>query len=125
MSNNTELFELCKEVYEKTGWDNTLGGGLRWLLLRNGDYDTFRFSDAEAYQGSNAIKDKWSDGIPLYTSDYLLEKLHGQIDINLYSWAGGNWRADAGEGDFSRGGDTPLLALLKLTLALHEAKELV
>ena len=98
----SELFELCKKVYEKTGWKPT-----DW---------------------QHGIE----DGQPLYTSDYLLEKLPATVKndfdggndyIILYK-KGKSWYADY-MGQFKRQkSDTPLKALLKLTIALSEAGEL-
>ena len=92
-----ELFELCEQVYEVTGWKPT----------------------------------DWQHGIengqPLYTSDYLLEKLPKEIDgypITLQAING--WQAslcyDGAEDIFAHKGesDTPLKALLKLVLALPD-----
>ena len=102
----SELFELCREVYEKTGWKPT-----DW---QHGD----------------------EDGQPLYTSDYLLEKLPSPLIFNendcaievrrtkkdKYMWSA-NIRHSFGQ-YFKQIADTPLKALLKLTIALSEAGEL-
>lgn len=95
----SELFELCKEVYEKTGWKPT-----DW---------------------QHGIE----DGQPLYTSDYLLEKLPKKNIILTFDEFSCTWRTIYGADIFStdrfRGNaDTPLKALLKLTIALSEAGEL-
>ena len=102
-----ELFELCKEVYEKTGWDYQNGA--------------------------------------VYTSDYLLEKLvpfkteamgsrGDMMPVNAFVFvrreSGNEYRAgyryNLNGSKYSNGiyADTPLKALLKLTIALHEAGEL-
>ena len=94
---DNECFELCKEVYKRTGW-------------KTSDY---------------------MKGYPIkYTSDYLLEKLPATVKNDF---DGGNdyiilykkeksWYADY-MGQFKRQkSDTPLKALLKLTLKLHEEK---
>lgn len=108
-----ELFELCKEVYERTD----LVGDAIWP---DGEYRT-----------------------PLYTSDYLLEKLPNQIekdgvfyelimrlpldDYRFHYWSDAKRERlltdNLGSG-FVAVSNTPLKALLKLTLALHEAGEL-
>ena len=102
MEAENEVFELCKQVYEATGWDKTK--------------DAFRL---------------YIDGVPvpLYTSDYLLEKLPKSLNrYGLFElaptraetmWSAGYWTNDRLE-TFSVIGDTPLKALLKLTLNLHE-----
>ena len=116
MNDQDALFELCKQVYEKTGWKPT--------DRQHGD----------------------ENGQPLYTSDYLLEKLPPSMnsiddgDNWLKLWVDGNvgeknkpylWWAEYTKGDdnytqqFPSGVDnTPTKALLKLTIALSEAGEL-
>lgn len=110
---DNELFELCEQVCEKTRWDE---GEL--YCLQDGN-------------------------IPLYNSDYLLEKLPSALWIEV-SGEGkqvalltinmqGNGEAvavyalpyDTGfRGAYSKRADTPLKALLKLVLALKEAGEI-
>jgi hypothetical protein len=122
MMQDDELFTLCKSVYEKTGWD--------------GD-KRFAFDDTYADKWLRYIADfehktrEWNlkDMIPLYTSDYLLEKLPHEVeeytvgvvwDKNVDSW-----RGEYGDNRLHLvHADTPLKALLKLTLALAEAGEL-
>jgi len=119
---DTELFELCREVYEKTGWDDD---ELEHCYTHNG-----------AYPGKGECE------CPLYTSDYLLEKLPTWIeqDVNkldgidrarrvalqLRKW---NYQGDKYFAEyhelyyaplFRAESDTPLKALLKLTIALHD-----
>lgn len=112
-----ELFELCKEVYErKPEWDD-LPDDNEWITER----------------GVLGYK---REGIaPLYTSHYLLEKLeekhyqlrleHNHSDMNWYAYfAGKNLRyLFDKDDDWDMGADTPLKALLKLAIALHEAGE--
>jgi hypothetical protein len=119
---NNELYELCKQVYERLGWDVTK--------------EFFLFCpDGSKYAGSGVIDTDKT--IPLYTSDYLLEKLPNNLkddDGNsvapaVYKFPNQQkYRADYHQ-TFSRPlvdvyADTPLKALLKLTIALHEAGEL-
>lgn len=111
---DTELFELCKEVYETTGVGNDAEAKflLEWRVHSRVTREPVSYSQ-EQY--------------PIYTSDYLLEKLRlsetstqPQIELigNSYNWK-------AYRGYCSPGiADTPLKALLKLTLALHDAGEL-
>lgn len=111
-NNDTELFELCKKVYELTGWETD---------------DWF----------TNAAEDEMSlaemPDIPLYTSDYLLEKLPGQFGNRGSSSVQCLRLCKSNEG-YMAGyigvdlvwwlesvDDNPLKALLKLTIALHEA----
>ena len=118
-TNDTELFELCKEVYERfPEWNGT-----RDWIREDGlivDYNV------------------WKTSTPLYTSDYLLEKLPKRVDNDEVNWLDiyheadpDCWRAgyeyaknDKWGDSYDVVADTPLLALLKLTLALHEAGEL-
>lgn len=101
-----ELFDLCKQVYEATGWDDT--------------------EKRHPYGGVT---------LPLYNSDYLLEKLPKYLEIHgkraddylLYLRPNFNtekWTAYYhGVGEympFFIEADTPLKALLKLTIALHK-----
>lgn len=118
--NDNELFKLCKEVYDKTGW---VTGG-HWVII--GDNKAW-FID--------------------YTSDYLLENLPRHIMHKGYAYhlilingnkEDDNWVTDyyslaKHEWYFTKivnaeaqltEDETPLKALLKLTLALHEAGEL-
>lgn len=123
MSKDTELFELCKEVYERTGWKDTLGY-----------IQPF---------GQNAHFPDWFDDTitedhdiaPLYTSDYLLEKLPNTIrkdwwlNIAPETSYKGLWIADYQHKKTKQSSPigvatSPLKVLLMLTLALHEAGEL-
>jgi len=126
---DNELFELCKEVWLETEWkDNSLS-----------DWTANNLDSNEQF-------------IPLYTSDYLLEKLPhfvktadkrfktGSnleiIDQTVPTQEGGLRVVYAAlyktiHGTLQIGGkymlehaNTPLKALLKLTLALHKAGEL-
>jgi hypothetical protein len=118
---DTELFELCKEVYKRTGWATRDWIREDGLLV---DYNV------------------WGTSTPLYTSDYLLEKLPAYLEY----WNGGNeagylvlkhWSKDyeagywaendglSADNKFTSGYSiSPLKALLKLTIALHDAGEL-
>lgn len=109
--NDPELFELCKEVEKRTGWGQYGDEGLHYFDSR--------------------------PVVPLYTTDYLLEKLEpirygmtpkdvGPLALHVYiredTWAanitGANFIAHQGD-DAS----TPLKALLKLVVALDDAGE--
>ena len=89
-----ELFELCKQVYEATGWK---GLGRRYI-------------------NEPLEKDDW---IPIYTSDYLLEKLPFPTEIGCDSFMWIGKYENRGNQIWERA-DTPLKALLKLTIKLHE-----
>lgn len=104
--NDTELFDLCKEVYKRTGWYEP------GILL-----------------GHTERTDKDRRGVwsPIYTSDYLLEKLKGIVgSFNLCPQAKGDWVLLANANFEEKGyyADSPLKALLKLVIALDDAKEL-
>ena len=103
-----ELFDLCKKVYELTGWsDETL------------EKMALSMADSELHTEC-----------PLYTSDYLLEKLplENGNHISMDIWSGGYWGAcwqrNRRKRYVSVVADTPLKSLLKLTIALSEAGEL-
>lgn len=168
---DTELFELCKDVYKRTGWDNNAstsykdrlrvwqkGYSISEMGEGNDDYET---TSPEERNKVNVydweVKDdprhrittgqevfKWwysevktieNNVYPLYTSDYLLEKLPKTlkhpatdedwtlgvaIDIDSSKWCADYERTMLPHAR----SDTPLKALLKLTIALDEAKEL-
>ena len=115
MTDNTsadEMFDLCRQVYEATGWKDT--------------HDKFRANGFKVTWGFSG----WRRGeVPLYNSDYLLEKLPRKNLSLMLDEISNLWRATWGRDLFSserfRGvSDTPLKALLKLTIALSEAGEL-
>lgn len=128
---DNELFNLCKEVYEKTKWGMTDGDdGLSWWESNS------LVILPQFVTPLNSI-------CPLYTSDYLLEKLPKDIKskeypgkkADLYVRKSGKtiyhaWyfvtsdRIRSKLSDFGEYADTPLKALLKLCLALKEAGEI-
>jgi hypothetical protein len=120
MNNDNELFKLCKEVFEKTGWDE------QKFYFETSGFDT-------------AVRQKIGKPsfttlklTPLYNSDYLLEKLPKIIDdrrITLQPVVVG-WDAsydlveEADDSILDSFSNTPLKALLKLTLTLVEEGKL-
>ena len=108
---NRELFELCKQVYEATGWEN--------------DPYIKHLNKAPKYEHRYG-------NASIYTSDYLLEKLPSPLIFHnndcaievrrtkkdKYMWSA-NIRHSYGQ-FFKQLSDTPLKALLKLCLALHK-----
>ena len=111
----SELFELCKEVYRRhqfwAGTDMIFGKevGRDWRIM------------------PLTLRIPKHNRIPLYTSDYLLEKLLPITSIQLKRKASGDIRLfyfpekpDYATYDY----DTPLKCLLALTIALSEAGEL-
>ena len=131
--NDQELFELCKEVYERTGLGDTP------------DYVEERFVDGELVATDVCENvgyeedDEVFEGVqrkhfPLYTSDYLLEKLpkyimgtyNTQFTFNMDRPKSIKHKYRAfykapGYGHTSMTvADTPLKALLKLVIALDD-----
>ena len=110
----SELFELCKEVYRRhqfwAGTDMIFGKevGRDWRIM------------------PLTLRIPKHNRIPLYTSDYLLEKLpetYNKQELMLWRSGVSSWRAGYSPIESYRD-DTPLKALLKLTIALSEAGEL-
>ena len=95
----SELFDLCKKVYELTGWsDETL------------EKMALSMADSELHTEC-----------PLYTSDYLLEKLprYEIVDNGVMATAS---FYDSDKDAWYYGDDrTALKALLKLVIALEKA----
>jgi len=124
---DNKLFELCGEVWKKTEW-NPSEGFRNW------------------YRSSTVtISGEYTQAIcPRYTSDYLLEKLPDHLETtppedknlkwaNLYlkpdgnDWWGGYIDIETSLSPYNHlygRADTPLKALLKLTIKLHDAGEL-
>lgn len=135
---DTELFDLCKEVYKRTEWG---------LHITQGQLASYR-NDLRFYKNSNLGDEvtitsepvydiRFIDPIPLYTSDYLLEKLPKEVwldnftPVRLFLDSNGKlggymfYYAHVGGVIWELGeADTPLKALLKLTIALDDAGEL-
>ena len=121
----SEQFELCKKVYELTGWKQEPDISLLYKYWDN--YDELCVISIE--EADDTL-------VPAYASDYLLEKLPSPLIFNendcaievrrtkkdKYMWSA-NIRHSFGQ-YFKQIADTPLKALLKLTIALSEAGEL-
>ncbi|MDV7992097.1 hypothetical protein [Rhodococcus sp. IEGM 1374] len=117
-----ELLKLCEQLSLITGWFDTR--------------DAFTVYGSLVVMPSNYVRPKFDDDpyIPLYTSDYLLGKLPRRIDKTFflvitpsedrYWYAAYSQYAAGNKVKFNIQGDNPLKALLKLTIALHEAGEL-
>ena len=123
MEAENEVFELCKQVHEATGWEQS--PNISQLYEYWDDYDELCVI---------SIEDADDTLVPAYTSDYLLEKLPHTLSDNdgdrytiTVHKVGDSWLANY---TFDNVGmhhiyaDTPLKALLKLTLKLHEEKTL-
>ena len=128
---DNELFELCKDVYERTG-----------LAISKSDkgevgsYDSrIKYYGVDGFMQDSPFK----DSIPQYSSDYLLEKLPVKVVkdershwFSLYPLdSQGYWGAGYTDENSPSNLDiygvwdnTPLKALLKLVIALHDAGEL-
>ena len=141
MSVSNELFELCKQVYEATGWDDTKNvwslqhtGSVEEQIIKEeiGDFEHSREPTECLRMGQPVLA-------PYYTSDYLLEKLPKKIKRDSSTgWlvlspmdSQGAWSVGY-EPDHTEHiddypmewGESPVAALLKLTLKLHEEKML-
>ena len=110
-TSENELYELCKEVYKLTKWDNYCE---YWSF--GGEY-TVNKDLMTSIEVQTAI-------IPLYTSDYLLEKLPPTVIARGKAFSTATRIAATSKQLVGAEADTPLKSLLKLTLALHEAGEL-
>ena len=113
----SELHELCKEVYENTNWGYT--------------EKSIDFASQEVMKSAFNKGLEHEKGIvyPLYTSDYLLEKLPVCV-VEKYQQVDNKWAYSAKSYSYEKRmrlteyEETPLKALLKLTIALSEAGEL-
>ena len=127
----SELYELCKEVYERTGWED-----VRDFYHENDTFD----EETQTFKRNgifSIVERKRADyNTPLYTSDYILKKLPVHIDRGvrakhllvyeetIYPYTENCYRALYEKSEYQEYSDTPLKALLKLTIALSEAGEL-
>ena len=120
-----DLFELCKEVYERfPEWETS-----DW-------YDLDPDGIPEEYLCTTEDKIDENDYIPNYTSDYLLKKLpsvvqdpYDKIFRHIQMWINGDRSANAGYVEpyahddrvaYAQKSDEMRITLLKLTLKLHE-----
>lgn len=114
-----ELFELCRQVYEATGWGDTHQVLVK--LVKHWIPNSERIAEWHN-NGDYPIS---ASVPPLYTSDYLLEKLLPITPVKFYRAKNGNislfWEPIEPVYEDMMA-DTPLKALLRLTLALQEAK---
>jgi len=138
MENQDSLFDLCKQVYEKTGWKDTFAVYEQTDGIPLGTpYVAYPELERRfVLWGTQEMKKQ----TPLYTSDYLLEKLPKAITsfygksypLSPQVMASGKYfyamykhdMAGLNEDVLEQQAETPLKALLKLTLALSEAGEL-
>ena len=118
---DNELFELCRSVYEKTGWK----GGEHFITTIGGNWIT---DYKKGWYDETICKDEF---YPLYTSDYLLEKLPESVDDFYTLYVGKDFAMYSDQSEttghetkYTTTADTPLKALLKLVIALDDAGEL-
>ena len=121
----SELYELCKEVYERTEWKQE--PDISYLYKYWDNHDELCVISIE--EAGDAL-------IPAYTSDYLLEKLpvhlkEGtlsslyELDEDGRPWCWGyhydDKRVKLANGYYAQGwADTPLKALLNLVIKLDK-----
>jgi hypothetical protein len=126
---DNELFKLCKDVYRRTGWKDT------------SDVIDFYEGKYTVQKDCSGYVDPFKNGVywsPLYTSDYLLEKLPEEINKRMLVITNGE-RPHAGYAQRDNYGNSTLddyfygnaqysnsvlKALLKLTITLDDAGEL-
>jgi hypothetical protein len=127
MDGKEELFELCKEVSTRLGWAVDEDSDLTRKWGRDG------IGNLQIEPIGGGI---FFGQVPLYTSDYLLEKLPSENSEQIHAvygvylltgskskkW-GASWECDTGQYEIEHA-DTPLKALLKLVIALDDAGEL-
>lgn len=120
-----ELFKLCKEVYERTGLKTEEAYG-KALTVGNGSADWYDIKAPwDVFEQTEALENGYEFIAPAYTSDYLLEKLEKLQGNTELSTVNEKWRAaftnftnSIRKGAYE---ETPLKALLKLTIALDDA----
>jgi hypothetical protein len=103
---DTELFELCKEVVQRTEWGGT---------------DYFYCSGNLTHRSQMDDDDFEGEVIPLYTSDYLLPLIPRGGGVIRTSYRRKSQAFIAHGGGNNAYADTPLKALLKLVIALDDA----
>ena len=110
-----ELFDLCRSVYKATGWTGT-----NQVI---GIY--YQISEVDVKYGIFDRSEKRKEPVdtPLYTSDYLLERLPVGTNIsktNTNTTEPSIYYSATCRNNGIHHGGTPLQALLKLTLKLYE-----
>lgn len=107
--NDTELFSLCREVYKRFP---------EWTDVHQCIWND-SVAEASVQNTSWAIETKYVGYTPLYTSDYLLEKLY-KHEIRTRSYNGRSY-AEHPSSSIEEHSDTTLKGLLKLVIALDDA----
>ena len=120
----TELLELCKKVYRRTGW------GLHIANDQIGSYrqDIRYFRDDGLITEAPIYNNAFQDPTPLYTSDYLSDKLKGIGSLKMMHGArsDGSWTAECTlkHSHKEADADTLLKSMLKLVIKLDDSGEL-
>jgi hypothetical protein len=128
MKQDLELYDLCKKVKEKTGWDESVQI-IRKYSMSETPTELLRPPEGMELSILSGTLE-WE--APLYTSDYILQKLeekhytlrveHNHSDMYWYAYfAGREQRSlfDEDE-DWNLGGETPIKALLRLVLSMDD-----
>ena len=117
MSSQSELFELCKKVYEKTGW--TVGDeSWDWHTTTDAKLDSM-FVSPKYY--TDYLLEKLPKFSPVAKDAYLtvMEKQTPKDKREDFYWTAGYF---SGYGwSYTGQSDTPLKALLRLAIALHDS----
>ncbi|NHW45944.1 hypothetical protein HAV21_03405 [Paenarthrobacter sp. MSM-2-10-13] len=136
---DTELFELCKEVYKRTGWGAGTNDRPQYFFHNDEVEPT-----TDVFEPTNPHEPE-CEFAPLYTSDYLLEKLkelhkaphHNSGQSNFvftieFGSTGNFWLINCHEGiaasrplkSFQKSNRTLVNAVLELVIALDDTGEL-
>ena len=131
---DNELFDLCKQVYEKTGWKDTFAVYEQTDGIPLGT-PYVSYPELERKYGLWSTQEMKKQ-TPLYTTDYLLEKLPSVVqdtDDKIFRvitmWINGDGSTHAGYAEpyahddkyaHSQTSDKMVDTLLKLTLELSE-----
>lgn len=121
MTHDTELFDLCKKVYDALGWKDTndhIFDLNAWPFVE--EEKDYQVLPQETYPRKFLIS-------PLYTSDYLLPILLSKTTVRLYINEALQFDLmyEPTKPDYdSYASDKPVKCLLKLTLKLLESGEL-
>jgi len=127
---NSKFFQLCNQVSDVTGWDDeSLNDSFKRLVR----HDAEHWGDWFQAGYNNHINNGFEKTVPIYTSDYLLDKLKG-----VFGWSDFRLTSDPlKEGvvweclyhtydgmDYKSESSEPVIALLELIIILDEAGEL-
>jgi hypothetical protein len=116
---DNELFDLCKEVYKRFP---------KWIDVEESWHEVEYTDHVDLEVGRNDLPNtdlNFVTETPLYTSDYLLNKI-STLAVHLehmfpHDESQAYWGSSIFSLDVYTYGETPLKALLKLVLALDDA----